>query len=195
MRQDFRYSVHMMPSNCLDFVCLHWKVKQLFLSWDRCWATVNVSRPIKLLKVQNFCKFKMTIKIKKSSRALRPEAMTWERGGDDGKLFPSSQSVNYSFRLIRLWSSPPLPGTPSPLPPPTSPISQSDILSELIPGNVYFEEQIVALLLTQCVSLLIGRGTLNSLLSTVQIRVCVMLPFLFWNVTCKSGIYVTHICT
>lgn len=29
-------------------------------------------------------------------------ATTRERGGDDGKLFPSSQSVNYSFHLIRL---------------------------------------------------------------------------------------------
>lgn len=76
MRQVFRFSGHMMPSKCPTKAVGLCVSKQLFfLSWDRCWATVNALRPIKLLKVQNFYKFKMTIKIKikKSSRALRPE--------------------------------------------------------------------------------------------------------------------------
>lgn len=84
--------------------------------------------------------------------------MTREWGGDDRKLFPSSQSVNYSFPLIRLWSQLP---PPRESPPSNHSISQSEILSELIPGNVYFEEQIVALLLTQCVNVEVGIGTDN----------------------------------
>lgn len=83
--------------------------------------------------------------------------MTREWGGDDRKLFPSSQSVNYSFPLIRLWSQLPPPWNP----PSNHSISQSEILSELIPGNVYFEEQIVALLLTQCLNMEVGIGTDN----------------------------------
>lgn len=87
----------------------------------------------------------MRRKIRRVQRFHGPRGMTQERGSDDAKLFPSSQSVNYSFLLIRLCP----PHHPSHQPSHHS-ISQSEILSELIPGNVYFEEQIVALLLTQC---------------------------------------------
>lgn len=156
MRQVFRFSGHMMPSKCPTKAVGLCVSKQLFfLSWDRCWATVNALRPVKLLKVQNFYKFKMTIKIKKSSRALRLE------GDDLRKRWWWWEALSQlPVSKLQLPSNPALIPPPR-HPPPTTPISQSEILSELIPGNVYFEEQIVALLLTQCVSLLIGRGPLT----------------------------------
>lgn len=117
MRQDFRYSVHMMPNKSNWTLCVYTgRSNNCFLSWDRCWATVNTLRPVKMLKVQNFYKFKMTIKIKKSSRARRPE------GDDLRKRWWWWEALSQlPVSKLQLPSNPalilPSPAPPSPLPP------------------------------------------------------------------------------
>lgn len=139
------------------------------LSRDRCGATVNPLIPIKLLKEQNFHNFKMTIKIQREAGLHSLRAMTWERGGDDGKLFLSSRSVNYSFRLIRLW--PLHPPTEHPPPPHHHSFPNLTYWVNWFKEMVYFEEQIVALL-THCVSLLIGSGTFPTVICQRASCVC-----------------------
>lgn len=115
-------------------------------------------------KVQHFREFGIRIKTRGAPELHPLRVMTRDRGGgDDRKLFHSSPSVNYSFPLIRLLSPPPRPSSTTPSPAtPFPPIHvQSETLSELIPGNVYFDEQIAALLLTQRVNVDTGTGTAN----------------------------------
>lgn len=84
--------------------------------------TTQIAKPFfanKTFKVQDCYESKMRRKIRQVPKFDAQMVMTRERGGDDRKLFPSFQSVNYGFPLIRCWSH--LPLSPSDIPPPTIP--------------------------------------------------------------------------
>lgn len=109
MRQDFRYSVHMMPNKSNWTLCVYTgRSNNCFFILRQMLSNCEYIKTCKNVKSAEFLQIQNDNKKKKRVAGLDGlKAMTWERGGDDGKLFPSSQSVNYSFRLIRLWSSPP----------------------------------------------------------------------------------------
>lgn len=116
--------------------------------------------------VDNFPVFKCKIKNTKSHR------VPWLEGNHPWKRWwwweaPSQLLVS----KLQLPSNPTLiPHPPnthihtpsSSAPPSSTPVSNPEILSELIPGNVYFEEQIVALLLAQCIYMEVETGIINS---------------------------------